>query len=66
MKVHLNADMGAVHKRLADAHSLLSMKPEVIRVSPEQMQEFHKILGRPPAPNEKLRKLLTEPSILEV
>ena len=64
-KIHLDADMRSVHRRLADAHSLLAMKPEVIKVTPEQMDQIHKILDNPPKPNEKLRKLLTEPSVLE-
>jgi uncharacterized protein (DUF1778 family) len=36
-----------------------------IRLSPEKWKKFNEILDRPAEVNEKLKKLLTEPSVLE-
>jgi uncharacterized protein (DUF1778 family) len=58
MKINFDADMRSVHTRLAGEENN-------IRLSPEQWQEFVAMLERPTQPNENLRLLLTEPSVLE-
>ena len=57
MKIHLDADMRSVHQRLAGK--------DVFRLSPENWKKFNEVLDQPPQANENLRKLLTEPSVLE-
>jgi uncharacterized protein (DUF1778 family) len=43
----------------------LRMKPTKISLSPEAWDAFAKALEEPPVPNERLRRLLNEPSIFE-
>jgi uncharacterized protein (DUF1778 family) len=58
MKIHFDADMRSVHKRLAAKDNDTLLKPD-------EWKAFIEILERPAQPNENLRKLLTEPSVLE-
>jgi uncharacterized protein (DUF1778 family) len=57
MKIHFDADMKSVHKRLAARDD--------IRLKPDEWKAFIEILEKPAEPNENIRRLLTEPSVLE-
>jgi len=60
MKIHFDADMRSVHKRLAARH-----EENTIRLKPDEWKAFIEILEKPAEPNENIRRLLTEPSVLE-
>jgi hypothetical protein len=65
MRVHLDADMRKVHKRLAEAHDdiyrdvreSLKMTPLTIHLSKADQDSLVQVLENPPVPNAQLVRL---------
>ena len=61
MRIHLDADMRSVHKRLAassEVRELIDLIPQKIYLSEKDMEFLIEQLENPPAPNANLTALL--------